>query len=433
MTDVSTIVAQRGERYRAECRDYATREAILLYRLHGNQCVANTFAYGFFDDAEARLTPRKSRSTRYVMILEEELVPLRQYLKTRGGDVDEAMLIRLMADMATALKGIHGHKACHRDLKLDNMYWRERDGRFVLADLGTTSLLGHGTGATAFVPERESSKAPELCNPALLGGRKEPPPSCDLYGLGSVVKKIGQSRQICFSSSLQSILDALCEPDWRKRRFGSADQLLEALRPMRSVPDPGGRPDHGTVLSEKHRAEAATRVYRPAPAGGPGEQELARVKANIREGNYAEAERLLRQPGPAYQPLRNYLCLLQNRPVSRAPGRDPRAVLVNTLGDAVRSGKLPEPADFLAAAKELPNSRLRGALYYYAGRSVAEQSRLRRDRALRARARELFLATQKCGFGPASDALKILEGQKVDRQSYRRRRREDTAQALWPD
>lgn len=176
---------------------------------------------------EGQITSRWNPTVRYVLIVEEELVPLRRYLE--DALVNEALLRQLMGDLCRGLDGIHSFRCCHRDLRIGNIYYRPQDHFFVIADLGVTSMENTGTGTT-FRPDSIGSLAPELYNPSLLKGwRGSPPFSSDLYSLGKLVEFLSRTYHVHLSNQLRQLTADLTVYNWKKRPYQSATQLQKTL------------------------------------------------------------------------------------------------------------------------------------------------------------------------------------------------------------
>lgn len=372
VTDIHTLSSQRPG-YLDQCRRIAVREALLLDKLRSNRRIVNLLDYALATDT-GQITNRPTSSVRYVLILEEELVPLRTRLDSAV--VDEALLCRLMSDLCRGLEGIHSFRCCHRDLRLGNIYYRPQDQLFVIADLGVTSMENTGTG-TAFRSDSIGSQAPELCHPSLLNGRRGSPPfSSDLYSLGKLVEFLSRTYHVHLSPQLRQLTADLTVYDWKKRPYQSAAQLQETL----------ARLDCKTTQT-------------PASLRN-------QVLHAIRQKNLPKACRLLEGQDPSWQPLYQYLRLLQGQTVDLLPETLAGSALVNILSHAAQSGAVPQPALLQQAAETASSELLRGACLYYAGWYALQYSRLTPgSQSMEHSAIRLLKQARDCQFSPAALAL----------------------------
>lgn len=372
VTDIHTLSNQRRG-YLDECRRIAVREAILLDRLRPNRWIVNLVGYALATN-EGQITNRRNPTVRYVLIVEEELVPLRRYLE--DAVVNEALLRQLMGDLCRGLDGIHSFRCCHRDLRIGNIYYRPQDHFFVIADLGVTSMENTGTGTT-FRPDSIRSLAPELYNPSLLKGwRGSPPFSSDLYSLGKLVEFLSRTYHVHLSSQLRQLTADLTVYDWKKRPYQSAAQLQKTLSNL------DGKTGQAPALLRDQVLHA------------------------IRQKNLSRACRLLEGQGQSWQPLYQYLRLLQGQPVDLLPETLAGSALVNILSYATQSGTVPQPALLQQAAETSSSELLRGACLYYAGWYALQYSRLTPgSQSMEHSAIRLLQQASACQFSPAFLAL----------------------------
>ena len=75
----------------------------------------------------------------YIVMWYIEGQNLEQLLKS--GPVDEQVVVRIIYQLLLALKGIHGKKIVHKDIKPDNNLLAQREREIKLADFGIGKIL----------------------------------------------------------------------------------------------------------------------------------------------------------------------------------------------------------------------------------------------------------------------------------------------------
>lgn len=221
------------------------REAAILEKLgESNQQIPQLYAY--FEEAG-----------QFYLVQEWiEGETLTQYSQ-RQGKVSDRFVIDILLGILPVLAYIHSYGIIHRDIKPDNIIWRQKDGKPILIDFGavketmTTVVNSQGNSTTSMVIGTPGFMSPEQS----VG---KPIYSSDLYGLGltaiylltgklphqlQVDKQTGEFhwRQEVpnINPQLAAVLDKAIKSHPRDR-FSTARQMLDALQasasPVAGVP-----------------------------------------------------------------------------------------------------------------------------------------------------------------------------------------------------
>lgn len=62
-------------------------------------------------------------------------------IKTRGKQLPEGEVIKILQDILTVLEFVHAENVIHRDIKPDNLIRRHKDNKFVLIDFGAVRAM----------------------------------------------------------------------------------------------------------------------------------------------------------------------------------------------------------------------------------------------------------------------------------------------------
>ncbi len=197
-----------------------------------------------------------------------------------AGRIEEREAVRIVAQVALALKHAHERGFIHRDIKPKNIMIT-REGVVKLADLGLARAISDKEAA-----EAEAGRAygtPYYISPEQIRGEKEIGPSSDIYGLGATFYHMVTGRvpfegknpsevmhrhlkqeltppdhlNPKLSASVAQVIEMMMAKAVRDR-YQSDDDLLEDLRLVGE-----GKPPHFA-----HRSIDLSGV-RPAPAPAP--------------------------------------------------------------------------------------------------------------------------------------------------------------------
>ena len=205
--------------------------------------------------------------------------------RLKNGALPEADALRITKEIAAALSYAHEHGFVHRDVKPENILFRE-DGSAVLTDFGIARATGSGTRMTA---TGLSIGTPHYMSPEQARGREVDGRS-DLYALGVVFYEMLTGRvpfeaQDSFAVGLMHISDA---PPALPSELARYQPVLDRLL----AKDPDDRYQHGAELvadlerlAQGEKIAAApnrTRLLRQAKA--PASVSLPPSNKNNRQG-----------------------------------------------------------------------------------------------------------------------------------------------------
>lgn len=161
--------------------------------------------------------------------------PLPQIFKD-GKGLPEALVIRMMQDIAQGLVIVHRWGMVHRGVKLDSIIRSQSDGRFVLVGFGIFREIGesdrpptHPTGTTADASHgsefRFSHDLRALGLVALQALSGSVPAAVKL---GEVEETLALQAKAACSPALAAILQRMVQPD-AEHHYHSAAEVLEVL------------------------------------------------------------------------------------------------------------------------------------------------------------------------------------------------------------
>jgi serine/threonine-protein kinase len=174
---------------------------------------------------------------------------LEKELQTKG-KFSESEALEVLKQILKVLKFVHQNNSIHRDIKPSNIM-RANDGRLFLLDFGAVKQV---TSAVAAQPGRSTGiYSMGFAPPEQMSGGQVYP-STDLYALAVTVitlltgKEAGElfdsynnewnwKNYVQVSDTLANVLDKmlLAAPN---QRFGSAQEILDALKPQPKPPTP---------------------------------------------------------------------------------------------------------------------------------------------------------------------------------------------------
>lgn len=235
----------------------------------------------------------------------------------RDGPFGEDAVTKLLIDLLPTIAYVHSQGIIHRDIKPSNIMLRNHDGKPVLIDFGavkeaTTLINAHGphspsilVGTPGFMAVEQAAGRPVLAS--------------DIYSLGwtAVCCLTGKTpRELSdvqtgevrwhnyaphVSPRMIEILYKAIEPAARDR-YQTAQEMLEALRLPRFLPEPAAREPESTVVQAAHQTD-----------------ENAQSKTTVLNE---------RKPQPAMEPEHKRPAPLNRKPTPRTPGRAGRWVSV---------------------------------------------------------------------------------------------------------
>jgi serine/threonine-protein kinase len=174
--------------------------------------------------------------------LEEELAD--------KGTFSEAEVLEVLREILKVLKYVHENGSIHRDIKPSNIM-RNLNGRLYLLDFGAVKQVTKGSPAGAPAGRSTGIYSMGFAPPEQMSGGQVYP-STDLYALAVTVltlltgKEAGElydsySNQwnwrnyVQVSDTLANVLDRMLLPT-PNQRFGSAQEVLDALTPQQAPP-----------------------------------------------------------------------------------------------------------------------------------------------------------------------------------------------------
>ena len=175
----------------------------------------------------------------------------------QGALLPEAAL-EILKQVASALGYAHQKGFVHRDVKPENVLFRE-DGTAMLADFGIAKALGSGTRMTAV---GMSIGTPHYMSPEQARG-KEVDGRSDLYSLGVVLYEMLTGRvpydaEDTLAIAFAHVNDALPQ-------FPAALSLYQPLLDLLLAKDPAGRfADAGDLIAAIERLRSGQPIQRPA-------------------------------------------------------------------------------------------------------------------------------------------------------------------------
>lgn len=165
------------------------------------------------------------------------------------GVYDEVKIRQLLQDLLPVLQFVHSQQVIHRDIKPENIIRSIKDGLPVLIDFGVAKLITQNT----LLGQGTSVGTMDYAPPEQMRGMVFP--SSDLYSLGvTCIRLMTGVRPLdmydgynqtwkwrqylpiqTVSNDLSLILDKLLDYN-PQERFQSAESVLQALKPLSSVP-----------------------------------------------------------------------------------------------------------------------------------------------------------------------------------------------------
>ncbi|MEL6879448.1 MAG: serine/threonine-protein kinase [Cyanobacteria bacterium J06607_10] len=169
----------------------------------------------------------------------------------------EAQAIALLQDLLQILAFVHQKRVIHRDIKPDNLLWREADGRIVLIDFGAVKSVQQSTlqklDKTAIKPTERSSLTVAIGTPGYMPSEQQsgkPRFSSDIYAAGKIAiqavtglpswqldhdDETGEiewrSHAPHISDAFANLLSTMVRYDFRSR-YPNGEKALEALRSL---------------------------------------------------------------------------------------------------------------------------------------------------------------------------------------------------------
>ena len=264
-------------------QDLFEREAEVLEELGSeNDQIPDLFA--FFQLSIPNLQRGKDDQFFYLVqefidgkTLEEELA--------QKGTFSEVEVLEVLREILKVLKFVHEHDSIHRDIKPSNIM-RHRNERLYLLDFGAVKQVTKGA-----VPGAPGGKSTGIYSmgfapPEQMSGGQVYP-STDLYALAVTVimlltgKEAGElydsytnrwswRNYAQVSDTLADVLDRMLLPT-PNQRFGSAQEVLEALTPRQTPPPPVTLPPPipPTAVPPVSQTPASPRPSRPRPSAQP--------------------------------------------------------------------------------------------------------------------------------------------------------------------
>jgi hypothetical protein len=189
------------------------------------------------------------------------------------GPLPVPVALTILRQLAEALAAAHAEGVVHRDVRPNNIFWLEDDGRAVLADFGMAGILESGAEVvTRLTRPGDAIGAPAYRSPEQLLG--EPATQAvDIYGLALVAYEL-LTGSGPFTASTAAALEAahLHQPPRDLREMLSvvpphiADLLLRCLSK-----DPNHRPTAGAAAAGLGRIAGGERSGTMAATGTVGQ------------------------------------------------------------------------------------------------------------------------------------------------------------------
>jgi transcriptional regulator with GAF, ATPase, and Fis domain/tetratricopeptide (TPR) repeat protein len=165
------------------------------------------------------------------------------------------LVLRIAAQLASALSHLHAHDLVHNDIKPDNILRRNDDGRVVLVDLGLTGSPGmrSARGSVAYM-------APEALT-GLVDVRS------DLYSVGVTLAEYALGERLFPQEKSGDLVAAILQasPDGVAQRFASFPPAFVELLQTLLASDPSQRPSGANALLA-HVARVRESLHLPAQA-----------------------------------------------------------------------------------------------------------------------------------------------------------------------
>ncbi|MBW4680522.1 MAG: protein kinase [Microcoleus vaginatus WJT46-NPBG5] len=247
-----------------------------------------------------RLYAYFSESTQFYLVQEwVEGETLTKKLKT-SGLLSESSVRALLVNILPVLDYVHSKRIVHRDIKPDNIIWRQRDGLPVLIDFGAVKE----TMNTELYSPENSSRSIAIGTPGFMPGEQaagKPVYSSDLYALGltAIYLLTGKLPQqldsdahtgeilwhrhaLNVSPTLVGVLDKAIQSH-PQQRYPTAREMLNALQysatvaatmvtlppapPQATIPSPAPALSPQTVQPVTHVAQTGGRLRNAIVAG----------------------------------------------------------------------------------------------------------------------------------------------------------------------
>jgi serine/threonine protein kinase len=162
-------------------------EAKVLEELGKNSDRIPTLYTYFEDKIEKRINGMIERHSEFYLVQEFiEGQTLTAELKSSGGKLSEAQVIKILQEILAGLQEVHQKDKIHRDLKPDNIIRRVQDGKLVLIDFGAVKEVRRATSIGANV--LMSATIGIGTNGYTPGEqwRGNPRPASDVYAVGAI-------------------------------------------------------------------------------------------------------------------------------------------------------------------------------------------------------------------------------------------------------
>jgi len=227
------------------------REAEVLEQL-GNSHPQIPNLYAFFPLSVGNLN-QSGKEEQFFYLVQEFIdgQDLEEELQTKG-TFSEAEVLEVLQAMLEVLKFVHENDSIHRDIKPSNIM-RHKNGRLYLLDFGAVKQVTKG--AAAGTPSGKSTGIYSMgfAPPEQMSGAQVYP-STDLYALAVTLIMLltGKEPEELYDSynnawnwktytqvndRLAEVLDRMLLPTPNKR-FQSAQEVMNALKPRRTPPAP---------------------------------------------------------------------------------------------------------------------------------------------------------------------------------------------------